>query len=135
MRNITGFTLIELVITLGIVAIIATISTEIYLTQVQKGRRADAMDTLSSIALAEERYRSSNTTYGTLAQVWGGVTTTPGGYYTMAISAVNGTGYTITATAVGNQTNDAENGTACNSLVFAVSNAAITKTPSVCWPQ
>jgi len=135
MKRLQGFTLIELSITLGIVAIIIAIATESYLSQAQKGRRSDAMDTISSIALAQERYRSNNTTYGTLAQVWGGVTTTPGGYYTIGISAVTSSAYTITATAVGNQANDAENGTACNVLTFAVSNAAITQTPTVCWPQ
>jgi type IV pilus assembly protein PilE len=133
--RVRGFTFIELMVTVGIIAILAVIATTMYLSQVKKDRRADGMDTISSISLAEERYRSTNSTYGTLAQVWGGVTTTPGGYYTIAISGTSATAYTITATGVGTQTSDAENGTSCSSLVFAVSNGTITSTPAVCWPQ
>ena len=130
-----GFTLIEMTITVGIVAILAVIASEIYLSQVTKGRRADGMDTISSISLAEERYRSANATYGTLAQVWNGVTASPGGYYTVAISNTSATAYTITATGTGTQATDTENGTDCSSLVFAVSNGTVTQTPAVCWPQ
>jgi type IV pilus assembly protein PilE len=130
-----GFTLIEMMMTVGIVGILAVIASTMFISQVQKSRRADGMDTITSITLAEERYRSTNLTYGTLAQVWGGVTTTPAGYYTLAISNIAAASYTITATGTGNQVNDAENGTACNSLVFAVSNGTVTNTPAVCWSK
>jgi type IV pilus assembly protein PilE len=130
-----GFTLLEMLITVAIVAILAVIASSMFTSQVRKSRRADAMDTITSIALAEERYRSVNTTYGTLAQVWNGVTTTPGGYYTIAVSATSATAYTITATGTGTQTSDAENGTACNVLAYAVSNGTVSSTPAVCWPQ
>jgi type IV pilus assembly protein PilE len=130
-----GFTFLELMITVAIIAILAVIASNVYLSQVQKSRRADGMDTISSITLAEERYRSTNSAYGTLAQVWGGLTSTPGGYYTMAITNTSATSYTVTATGVGTQASDVENGTSCSALVFAVSNGTITTTPAVCWPQ
>jgi type IV pilus assembly protein PilE len=130
-----GFTFLELMITVAIIAILAVIASNIYLSQVQKSRRADAMDTISAITLAEERYRSTNSTYGTLAQVWASVTATPGGYYTVAITNTSATSYTVTATGVGTQASDAENGTSCSALVFAVSNGTVTTTPAVCWPQ
>lgn len=128
-----GFTLIELTIVMGIVCILAIIAIWMYRGNVTKSRRADAMNTLMSISLAEERYRASNTQYGSLAQVWGGVTTTHGGFYTIAISNTSATGYTITATAQGTQATDTENATACNSLQLAVSNGTFTKTPAACW--
>lgn len=128
-----GFTLIELTIALAVVAILAIISVWMYSSQVKKSRRADAMDTIMSISLAEERYRSTNSQYGTLAQVWGGVSTTSGGYYTITITNNSATAYTITATAQGTQTSDTENATACNSLQLVMSNGTATKTPAACW--
>lgn len=133
-RKRNGFTLIEMVITMAIIAITATIALYIYTDKVKRGRRIDAVNALLSISLAEERYRSTNTTYGTLAQVWGGVTTSQEGYYTLAISNVTATSYTITATGTGTQTSDAEQSTSCATLTLTMSAGTITKTPSVCWP-
>jgi type IV pilus assembly protein PilE len=134
MKKIIGFTLIELLITVVIVAILVAISTVMYLSQVRAGRRVDAANTLSSMSLAEENYRTNNSSYGTLAQVWGGATTSTGGYYTLTITGVSATGYTLTATAVGDQANDTESGTSCATITLVMSSGTITKTPSACWP-
>jgi type IV pilus assembly protein PilE len=134
LERIKGFTLIELIIALTIVAILTVSSISIYSYFIRKGRRIDAINSLMSISLAEERYRSNNLTYGTLAQVWGGVTTTPEGYYTLSITNIAATSYTITATAVGDQANDASGSTSCTPLQLQVSNGTVTKSPSVCWP-
>lgn len=133
MKN-TGVTLIELVIAIAIISILTITAVFLYSSQIRKGRRIDAINTLLAISLAEERYRSNNTTYGTLAQVWSGVTTTGEGYYTLSISNVTATSYTLTATAVGTQANDANGGTSCTPLVITMSNGTLTKTPSACWP-
>lgn len=135
LKNLKGFTLIELVIVLLIVGILIGIATPSYLTYMREGRRIDAVNSLLSISLAEERYRSNNSTYGTLAQVWAGVTTSTQGYYTLSISNTSATAYTITATAVGNQANDSNGGTSCTPMVLTVSSGTITKTPTVCWPS
>jgi type IV pilus assembly protein PilE len=134
MKKNNGFTLIEMVIAVALVCILTTISVMSYISYVRKSRRTDAINSLLSISLAEERYRSNNATYGTLAQAWGGVTTSQGGYYTLAISNVSATAYTITATATGNQANDSANGTSCASMVFSMSSGTISKTPAACWP-
>lgn len=134
MRKYNGFTLIELVATIVISAVLAITSMLIYSVHVRKGRRIDAINVLMSISLAEERYRSNNTTYGTLAQVWNNVTTSPGGYYTLAISNVTATTYTITATATGDQANDKFSSTSCTPLTLSMSNGTLSKTPAVCWP-
>ena len=133
-RKRKGFTLIELMITVLLVSIIALIASNTYSNYVRKGRRIDAINSLLSISLAEERYRTTNTTYGTLAQVWSSVTASTEGYYTLAISNVSATAYTITATATGDQANDAQNGTSCSPLTLTVSNGTITKSPATCWP-
>lgn len=134
MKKIIGFTLIELVIAIALVSILTLIATEAYTGYVQRARRMDGINSLLSISLAEERYRGNNTSYGTLAQVWGGVTASTEGYYTLSITNVSATSYTITATATGSQTGDTQNGTACSSLSIAVSNGTVTKSPSACWP-
>ncbi len=129
-----GFTLIELSIALSIVIILTVAAIMLYSYQVRKGRRIDAINNMLSISLAEEQYRSSNSTYGTLAQVWNNVSTSTEGYYTLSISNVSATSYTITATATGDQANDVSSSTSCTPLQIAVSNGTVTKTPSVCWP-
>lgn len=129
----TGFSLLELLIALVILSILAVVSTVLYTQHVKRARRADAIQTLLALQLAEENYRASNSLYGTLAQVWGGVATTQGGYYSLAISNVTATSYTLTAQALSTQTSDAENGTACSSLVLASSAGVDTTTPAACW--
>lgn len=126
-----GFTIIELMVVTIIVGIMTLLAVTLYMNSIRQGRRSDGVNTLLSISLAEERYRTSNMSYGTLNQVWGGVTASAQGYYTIAISNVSGTAYTITATAIGDQAND----TGCGTLTLTASNATITQTPTACWPQ
>jgi type IV pilus assembly protein PilE len=135
MKTQKGVTIVDLVVVLGIISILTVIAVVIYSSQVRQGRRSDGIDSLMAMSLAEEEYRTNNVLYGTLAQAWGGVTTSSRGYYTLSISNVSGTAYTLTATAVGDQANDVSGATACNSLQFAVSSGTVTKTPTVCWPQ
>lgn len=129
-----GMTLIELMITVLIVSIIGAIAVSLYSPYVRKGRRIDAVNALISISLAEEQYRSTQPQYGTLAQVWGGVTASSEGYYTLSITNVSASSYTITAAAIGDQGNDAVDGVSCASIVLSVSNGTVTKSPAACWP-
>lgn len=108
----TGFTLIELMIVVAVIAILAAIAIPSYLEQSRKGRRADAMRAVGEYQLALERWRAENPTYGACPS---GVTcsgTRPSlptsDYYTISESGVSATGYTITAarTAGGKQEND-----------------------------
>ncbi|MES2217518.1 MAG: type IV pilin protein [Pseudomonadota bacterium] len=130
-----GMTVIELLVAIIIIAILSFLAVVIYTAQIRNSRRTDAVNTIFSIALAEESYRTTNTAYGSLANVWSGVTTSVGGYYTLAISNVAATSYTITATATGDQVNDTQNGTACSSLVYAMTAGTVTQTPTACWPS
>ena len=136
MRNKQGgYTLIELLTAVTVLGIISVIAITSYISQVKKSRRNDAIESILSISLAESRYRTSNSQYGTLAQVWGGVTTTAEGYYTLAISNISATSYTITATAQGTQASDTADGTSCTTLSFAQASGSVTKSPSACWPK
>jgi type IV pilus assembly protein PilE len=133
--NMKGFTIIELAVTMTIVSILTALAVNMYSAQERNGRRMDGLNTIIAVSLAEERYRTTNSLYGTLAQAWSGVTASPAGYYTLSISNVSSTSYTISAQAQGNQANDAQNGTSCSTLQLAVSNGTVTKSPSTCWPN
>ena len=126
---------IVLMIVIGIVGVLAAVAVSSYSRYITKGRRSDAINTLAAISMAQERYRSNNSTYGTLAQVWNSVSTSNQGFYTLSITNITATSYTITATGTGSQANDTEGSTACNSMVLAFSNGSVTNTPAACWPS
>jgi len=132
LRAENGFSLLELMITISIVGILATLMFSSYKSHVLKSRRTDAVQTLLSMQLMQERYRSTNASYGTVAQIGSG-TSTDNGLYTLSVSTPSATGYTVTATASGDQANDTENGTSCTPLSITYSNGNDTRTPAACW--
>lgn len=135
MQKRLGFSLIELLIAIAIVSILSTVAVWSYNSYIRKSRRTDGISTLLGMSLAQEKYRMNNSTYGTLAQIWGGNSTSDEGFYTLSISNVTATGYTLSATPTGDQANDTEDGTSCSPLTLTVSSGTITKAPAVCWPK
>ncbi|MDP1708619.1 MAG: type IV pilin protein [Gammaproteobacteria bacterium] len=122
-RKESGFTLVELMIVVAIIGILAAIAYPSYQDSVRKSRRAQAITDMYSIQLAQEKWRANNSTYGTLANVWGTVTTSPAtgtAYYNLAISGNTATAYTLTATATtaGGQNNDKAGGISCTPLTL-----------------
>lgn len=116
-----GFTLIELMITVAIVAILAAIAYPSYQDQVSSSRRSDAQGALSSFALAMERHFTSNNTYlgaaGTQAvpansgAPWIFASQAPldgaTKYYNLTIKAgATQSSYTLVATPIGAQVGD-----------------------------
>lgn len=131
-----GFTLIELMVVLVVVAILMAIAIPTFTNQVRKSRRAEAMRALSDLQLRQERWRANHTSYiGTdsvAADVtaFGGLPTSD--FYTIAFdSTASATGFTVKATAAGAQAADA----ACTPMRIQVANGAVTKTPTTnrCW--
>ncbi|MGN6701858.1 MAG: type IV pilin protein [Burkholderiaceae bacterium] len=75
-----GFTLIELMIVLAIVAILAAIAYPSYQEQVRKSRRADAQAVLTEAAQWMERYYTQNNNYdAATAFASSGLTASPRG--------------------------------------------------------
>ena len=130
-----GFTMIELLITLALLAIIMAIAVPNYNRYVLKNHRAEGVAALNNLLLTQEKYRSNNATYGTNANILGGTTTTENGYFNLGITGISGTGFTATAAAQGTQANDSENATSCSTLTLIVNGLATTRTPAACWPN
>jgi len=61
-----GYTLIELLVTIAIVAILASIANEVYTSQIQKSRRTDARSALLDLAGREEKLFSTMNAYSNL---------------------------------------------------------------------
>lgn len=60
-----GFTLIEMMIVVVIVAILAAIAYPAYTNAITKARRSDGVDALLNIQALQEKYRANNPSYGT----------------------------------------------------------------------
>ena len=116
MRKIKGFTLIELMITVAIVAILASVAVPSYLEHVRTARRDDAKKTLMEAAQTMESYYALNMTYvganidaTTTPKIFSDKSPVEGSerQYTLKLNPVpTATGYTIQAVPQGGQAND-----------------------------
>jgi type IV pilus assembly protein PilE len=117
MKRQCGFTLIEVMIVVVIVAILAAVAIPSYQDSVRKTRRADAKEALMRIAALQERFFFTNNRYGTLADL--GLSNTAGyaaeidsqeGFYKIQITtdgcANTNTCFAIQATSTGAQVSD-----------------------------
>ena len=105
-----GFTLIELMITVAIIVILASIAYPSYQGYVLRAKRGDAKVALLSLQLAQEKYRANCVQYATGIHAStrtctsGGThnlinsTTSPDNNYTIAVASGSAGSYTITAT-------------------------------------
>ena len=137
-----GFTLIELMVVIGVVAVLGSIAVSTYRSYVLRTNRTDGRMALLATQVAQEKYFLQNNAYAQdIATVVaappaglginltpGGVTT--GGYSTLSFSAVTANTYTLQAVATGTQTKDTA---AC--LTFTINEQGI-RTPADstgCW--
>jgi len=130
-RNIRGFTLIELMIVVIVIAVLAGIAFPLYNESVRKGRRGGAQADMAELAQNLERWFTVNNTYTTYvipprlqrSPQQGPI------FYTLAVARTQTT-FTITATRAGAQSTDR-----CGNLTL---NQAGTKGTSLltvgeCW--
>lgn len=123
----SGFTLIEMMVVIIILAILIGIAYPAYNSQIRKGRRAEAQAGLQDLALLQEKWRTNDTDYGTLAELGGGPTNA---HYNFSVPTNTATTFTVQATATGDQTQDNEGGVSCTTLAI---NQDGDRTPAACW--
>jgi type IV pilus assembly protein PilE len=127
-----GFTLIELMVILTIVAILVALAIPSFRDTLRKSRRSDAMNAILGIHLAQERWRVNHTTYGALTDL-GIDGTSPDGHYVLTIEDEDEHNFTIIATAQGDQAVDS-----CGNFKSGVEVGVICKNTSkgdasICW--
>lgn len=144
----TGFTLIELMVVVAVVAILASIALPSYIEQVRKGKRAEAIQALGDLQLRQERWRADRPSYGNTTgadeaagNLFGTVANVNdynGGlkYYNISATGNSATGYTLTATRKGELANDPR----CGNFTLTLLNGVVTKGISsgdvkYCWRQ
>jgi type IV pilus assembly protein PilE len=116
MPSLKGFTLIELMVVIVVIAILAAIAIPGYTSQVRKSRRTEARNALLDAAAREERFFATNNFY-TVATTDLGYGAGPwpvkvgSNYYQLSVAActivnTHCTDYAFTATAISPQDKD-----------------------------
>ena len=124
----SGFTVIELMIVVMIVAILLALAYPSYVNYVRKARRGEAQQLLLNWSINQEIWRSNNTAYATAVQL---PVPTHDDYIFNFSVAPTATAYTLRAVAQNDQVNDKSRaGTPCTNLTLDQSGV---KVDAACW--
>ena len=139
-----GYSLIELMIVVAIIAILASVAYPSYRDSVMRSRRADGKAAILDMAQRVERFYSENNTYTGAAAGVNSPQNSAEGFYSVAVTVPNpatGNGYIVTATPQnGQETNDTE----CQSFTYTdqgIENVATgpggapSATAQTCWAR
>lgn len=124
--NLKGFTLVELMISLIIVAILVALAYPSFVEYIRKAKRGDAQQLLINWSVNQEIYKSNNPTYAGA----GDLAPPTVDDYVLSVSNVSASTYTLTANATGSQEADSEDGQSCD--VMTIDQNGL-KQPLPCW--
>ena len=125
--KLRGFTLLELMIVVAIVAVLVALALPSYSRYIRKANRGEAQQILLNWANNQEIWRANDTDYATTGEI----SLPTHDKYTFALPTRTATLYILTATAsTTDQLKDKERGNPCSPLALDQSNA---KTPADCW--
>lgn len=150
-RAVIGLTLVELMVTIAVLAILAAIGYPMYVEQVQKSRRTDARSAVMELAMAQERefaafghFSEPTVPLPTGVSRDDGIPASDAGsvldadvariadqysaFYTFNITATTDT-FTITATPAGRQAGDA----ACGTISIDQTGEKFATDVDLCW--
>ena len=130
-RSVLGFTLIELMITVAILAILSAIAIPAYGRYAERARRAQAPVLIGDMQMRLERWRADNPTYAVTSGTAGFGTFPSNDNYTISLTGATATGYTLTAVGRGKQASD----DTCSSVAVTMANGETTKASGTaeCW--
>jgi type IV pilus assembly protein PilE len=120
-RRSSGFTLIEMLVGIAIAAVLSGIAYPSFESALLKARRSDALVALMQVQSAQERWRSNQRAYGSLAEI-GLPTRSAAGHYTLQVTASDAERYEVVAQATGAQARDAT----CRALKLTLDSATVT---------
>jgi type IV pilus assembly protein PilE len=115
-----GFTLVELMIAVGIVAILVALALPSYTQYIRKANRGEAQQLLMNWANNQEIWRANNTEYALVGEL----PVPTHDRYDFTLADQSATAYTLIATAntTGDQDDDKEAGRSCTPLTLNQSN-------------
>lgn len=132
-RAAAGFTLLELMIVVAIVAILSTIAYASYRNQVVKSRRAAATTCLQERAQFMERYYTTNMTYAGAPDP-ASCGADLDAFYTLSFSgAPDGKSYVIQAVPSGSQPDSQCATLGINAQGVKTASGSASATPEECW--
>ena len=137
-KKTSGFTLIEIMMAVGILGIIVAVAVPQYQSQKRKSYRSDAVILLTTAAQMQERIRTETGAYSnTLTDLTPNeLTTSPEGKYQLSIENYAAETYTMVATALGPQLADSS----CTRFEISHTGVKSAKNSDAapnakCWPQ
>ena len=130
-----GFTLIEMVTVMAIIGILAAFAVPSYNNHLQTSRRTDAMTALLMVQSNQTMWRANNVSY--TANLTGDLgwssSDTPDGFYTLSLSNISATTYTVTATPKTGTTQESDS---CGVFVLNQEGPDIsTSNKKLCWKK
>ena len=145
MRAPRGFTAMEILTAVAVVAVLAAIAIPSWRSHLLRVRRAEARDALTNLQAAQDRWFGGHARYATAAQLaapapdgLGLAATTPGGRYaiTLATSA-DGLGFLATARAIASAGQESDDRCAVFTIdhvgQMSASDAAGADRSADCW--
>jgi type IV pilus assembly protein PilE len=129
-----GFTLVELCVVLAVAGVLATIAWPTFQSQLQRGRRADAVTALLRLQIAQESHRSNHGLYAAQLGVLVGAAASRSseGLYDIELLGSGGDRYEARATARAGSVVAGDTG--CTVLSLQVRDGMADYAPSLrCW--
>jgi type IV pilus assembly protein PilE len=135
-NKVRGFTLIELVIVVLIVAILAAVAIPSYRRYVVRSHRVDAQAALLDLAAREERFFYSKNAYTNDLADLNAQEAMAGDLYKVEVASASSTAYVVKATPLGAQ---ASGDAACTSLTLnnlgSRGSTGTTANDPACWSK